>query len=152
MTRKIPLLFAFSLVFIFSLLMTVFGIGGILHNRALKTEISRLSHEQTMLSIQVDSLKRQRDEASSGDALKDAAFKYGYQSEGEQVYYFIDEEQDSNSYEDRIPRTFEPGGSLGFSGIPTIYLALASLVMAAMITLCYWWIQKKRRHTYELER
>jgi hypothetical protein len=24
--------------------------------------------------------------------------------------------------------------------------------MAAMITLCYWWIQKKRRHTYELER
>lgn len=132
--------------------MTVFGIGGILHNRALKTEISRLSHEQTMLSIQVDSLKRQRDEASSGDALKDAAFKYGYQSEGEQVYYFIDEEQDSNSYEDRIPRTFEPGGSLGFSGIPTIYLALASLVMAAMITLCYWWIQKKRRHTYELER
>jgi cell division protein FtsB len=152
MTRKIPLLFAFSLVFIFSLLMTVFGIGGILHNRALKTEISRLSHEQTMLSIQVDSLKRQRDEASSGDALKDAAFKYGYQSEGEQVYYFIDEEQDSSSYEDRILRTFEPGGSLGFSGIPTIYLALASLVMAAMITLCYWWIQKKRRHTYELER
>lgn len=132
--------------------MTVFGIGGILHNRALKTEISRLSHEQTMLSIQVDSLKRQRDEASSGDALKDAAFKYGYQSEGEQVYYFIDEEQDSSSYEDRILRTFEPGGSLGFSGIPTIYLALASLVMAAMITLCYWWIQKKRRHTYELER
>jgi len=152
MTRKIPLLFAFSLVFTFSLLMTVFGIGGILHNRALKTEISRLSYEQTVLSIQVDSLKRQRDEASSEDALKDAAFKYGYQSEGEQVYYFIDEEQNSNSYEDRILHTFESNESLGFSGIPTIYLALASLVMASMITLCYWWIQKRRRRTYELER
>nr|WP_319474821.1 septum formation initiator family protein [uncultured Sphaerochaeta sp.] len=152
MTRKIQLLFAFSLVFIFSLLMTVFGIGGILHNRALKAEISRLSYEQTMFSIQVDSLKRQRDEASSEDALKDAAFKYGYQSEGEQVYYFMDDEHNANTYEDSILRTFESGKSLGFSGIPTIYLALASLAMAAMITLCYWWMQKRRRHTYELER
>ncbi len=132
--------------------MTVLGTGGFLHNRALKAEISKLSYEQTMLSLQVDSLRRQRDEASSEDALKDAAFKYGYQSEGEQVYYFIDEDQNSSPYEDRILRTFESGESLGFSGIPTIYLALASLVMAAVITLCYWWMQNRRRRTYELER
>ncbi len=152
MTRKIPLLFAFSLVFIFSLLMAVFGNGGYLHNRALKAEIERFSYEQTVLSLQVDSLKRQREEATSEDALRDAAFKYGYQIEGEQVYYFSDEENGSLSHEDGKILTFESGGSLAFAGIPTIYLALASLVIASFITLCYAWMQKRRRQMYELDR
>ena len=152
MTRKIPILFTFSLVFIFSLLMAVFGIGGYLHNRALQAEISRLSYEQTVLSLQVDSLERQRDEATSEDALRDAAFKYGYQSEGEQVYYFSDEGDGSLSSEKGNIITFESAQSLAFSGIPTIYLALASLVMASLITICYAWMQKRRRRMYELDK
>ncbi len=133
--------------------MAVFGNGGFLHNRALKTEIERLSYEQTVLSLQVDSLERQREEATSEDALRDAAFKYGYQSEGEQVYYFVDEENGSISHENKKILTFESGGTLGFTGIPTIYLALASLVMATLITLCYaWMLKKRRRHMYELEK
>lgn len=102
----------------------------------------------------MDSLERQREEATSEDALRDAAFKYGYQSEGgEQVYYFVDEENGSISHENKKILTFESGGTLGgFTGIPTIYLALASLVMATLITLCYAWMLKRRRHMYELEK
>ncbi|MXI86234.1 FtsB family cell division protein [Sphaerochaeta halotolerans] len=149
MTRKIPLLFTFSLVFIFSLLMAVFGTGGYLHNRALQDEIARLSYEETILSLQVDSLERQRNEATSEDALRDAAFKYGYQSEGEQVYYFIDEEEGSLSHENRDMLIVESAQSPAFTGIPTIYLALASLCMASLITLCYTWMKKQRRRVYE---
>ncbi|MGE4454117.1 MAG: septum formation initiator family protein [Sphaerochaeta sp.] len=145
MTRKIPLVFAFSLVFTFSLLMAVFGSGGFLHNQALKAEIERLTYEQSILSMQVESLERQRDEATSVDALKDAAFKYGYQSEGEQVYYFSHEEEEYSVQEGQ-PRVLEDGKQkLAFVGIPTIWVALASLVISSLITLCY----AKMRSRYE---
>ncbi len=137
MTRKIPLVFAFSLVFTFSLLMAVFGSGGFLHNQALKTEIARLTYEQSILSLQVESLQNQRDEATSVDALKDAAFKYGYQSEGEQVYFFSDEGDEESSLKRQEKEPGMRDQKLSFVGIPTIWIALASLVISSVITLCY---------------
>ncbi|MGH0051857.1 MAG: FtsB family cell division protein [Sphaerochaetaceae bacterium] len=152
MTRRILLLFAFSLGFIFSVLIALFGQGGYLHNRALKAEIERLSYEQTVLSLQVDSLKRQREEASSVDALKDAAFKYGYQTEGEQVYFFSIEDAEAPENEVRENGSLSQDQERPFRGISVIWIALISLVIALLITVCYGWMQKRRRRdSHELD-
>ncbi len=146
MTRKIPIVFALSLGFTFSILLAVVGEGGYLHNRALRKEIARLTYEQSSLSLQVDSLKQQREEATKVDALKDAAFKYGYQSEGEQVYYFSMDDQDMSSDVPQVSVT--TNNQKIFSGIRTIYIACISLGIALIISVWYGWIGKRRGDRY----
>ena len=95
MTRKI--LIIFSITFILSLLIFIFifGKNGLFHTHELKKEINQLEYTQRILNVKVNSLKEQSSKLSEGEGVKDIAFKLGYQMEGEQVYYFNDNENKS---------------------------------------------------------
>ncbi|ADY13175.1 septum formation initiator family protein [Sphaerochaeta globosa] len=143
MTRKFPLIFTLSLGISFPLLLSVFGKGGFLHNQALRTEIERLRYSQQVLSLQVDSLQEQRELMGGRDALRDAAFKYGYQTEGEQVFYF------ENGGEDAaldIPITAPaPSGRLSFEGLSSLIVFFMALAFSSLLTVCYALLKRKRR-------
>ncbi len=142
MTRKFPLVFTLSLGISFFLLLGFFGRGGYLHNQELKKELEQKKYHTQVLSLQVESLSRQKTEATSQDALKDAAFKYGYQKEGEQVFYFSFDDQD-----DDIP-VQKPNIMVEtkyFSGIRPMYLFLIALAISTLIAVCFYRIEKKQR-------
>lgn len=88
MTRKILIIFALTGAISYLILLSWAGEGGYLHNQALKAEIERLRYADEMLALEVDSLTEQQRQMSGPDAIKDAAFKYGYLEEGEEVFYF----------------------------------------------------------------
>lgn len=143
MTRKLPLIFALSLVISFSLFLSVFGEGGFLHNQALRKEIEQLRYADQMLSLQVESLKTQRNLMGGRDALQDAAFKYGYQSEGEQVYYF-DLEGKSDALEAPIAAAKPVQGPF-FEGLSTLYVFFMALAFATVLTVSYALFECRRR-------
>lgn len=143
MTRKFPLIFALSLAISFPLLLSVFGEGGFLHNQALRKEIERLRYSQQVLSLQVDSLTMQRERMGERDAIQDAAFKYGYQREGEQVFYF---DLDDEALAMAAPVTAgEPYSRPSFKGLPTIFVFLMALALSTLLTICYALLERKRR-------
>lgn len=143
MTRKLLLAFVISLCLSFPLLQAVFGNGGFLHNKALRQEIERLQYAQEVLSLRVQSLERQREMMSSSDALKDAAFKYGYQTEGEAVFYFDPSLREAEVLRsvDTLPVATNPT----FKGIAVGWIFLMALAFSGLITLCYALIAHKRR-------
>lgn len=148
MTRKIPLIFALSLGISFPLLLSFAGKGGYLHNRSLSAEIDQLRYEQEVLTLQVQSLSDQKQQMGSSDALRDAAFKYGYQSDGEKVYYFVDAEED---HSDQIRTQARYGHSPQFEGLPTIMIFSVALAFSSLGTLCYALLEKRWRRRYELD-
>ncbi|NLZ76558.1 MAG: hypothetical protein GX911_01125 [Spirochaetales bacterium] len=127
--------------FTFLLLLAIFGRGGYLHNRALEAEIQRLSYHQNLLRIQVQALERQEARMDKEDALRDAAFKYGYQSEGEVVYYFPPEEREAP--EIPVDRPIE-GGREFYEGTPNSVLALWALLPAVLAMSLTYVIGKRR--------
>ncbi|HPK64110.1 MAG TPA: septum formation initiator family protein [Sphaerochaeta sp.] len=127
--------------FTFLLLLAVFGQGGYLHNRALEAEIQRLSYNQNLLQIQIQALERQEAQMGKEDALRDAAFKYGYQSEGEVVYYFPLEERESpDILEDRPIE----GRREYFEGVGRSVLALWALLPAFLAGMLAYVIGRRR--------
>ncbi len=135
MTSKFPLVFAVSLGISFPLLLSVFGVGGWLHNQALEDELEQLRYEQSVLSLTVQSLEEQRTLMGEPDALRDAAFKYGYQSEGEAVYFFEDNQESAPQASDSVL----PASSreLSFTGLPTFMVFLIALAFSTILTVCY---------------
>ncbi len=127
--------------FTFFLLLALFGQGGFLHNRALKAEIRRLSYNQDLLQIRIQALERQEAQMDKEDALRDAAFKYGYQSEGEVVYYFPPE--DRESLEIPVDQPIE-GRRTFFEGVGRTVLALWALLPALLATMLAYIIGKRR--------
>ena len=141
MTRKFPLLFTISLGFIFFLLLGLVGKGGYFHNQSLKAEIEERRYQTEVLALQVESLQKQRSEALSQDALKDAAFKYGYQREGEQVFYFqLDEEEDLIQMGNPPPLV----QTSQFTGIRVTYIFLIALVISTTITVCFMLLTRRK--------
>ncbi|MFA5446965.1 MAG: septum formation initiator family protein [Sphaerochaeta sp.] len=140
-TRKILLVFALTAAFMYLILLAWAGKGGYLHNKALKEEVERLRYQSEVLALEVDALEQQRQQMGSADAIKDAAFKYGYQVEGEQVFYFDDlppeERFDSTTRLDvRRP---------AFEGIPQLKILLISFVGAFITALAALLILRRRR-------
>ncbi|NLK13580.1 MAG: hypothetical protein GX313_02335 [Spirochaetales bacterium] len=127
--------------FTFLLLLAIFGQGGYLHNRALKAEIQRLSYNQNLLRIQIQALERQESQMDKEDALRDAAFKYGYQSEGEVVYYFPLEERE---YPDILKDRPIEGRCEFFEGVGRTTLALWALLPAFLATMLAYIIDRRR--------
>jgi cell division protein FtsB len=148
MTRKIPLIFALSLGISFPLLLAFAGKGGYLHNNSLRSEIEQLRYEEEVLTLQVQSLSDQKEQMGSSDALRDAAFKYGYQSDGEKVYYFVDAAQDGTEQ----GRTQERYGKAPqFEGLPTLVLFALALAFSSLATVCYAVLEKRWRRPYEFD-
>ncbi len=143
MTRKFPLIFAVSLVLSFPLLLSVFAEGGFLHNQALRKEIERLRYSQQVLSLQVDSLSRQRERMGERDAIQDAAFKYGYQREGERVFYFNLE--DEHAISGQSVAAVQGAARPAFTGLPTFWVFLMALAFSTLFTVCCVLLERKRR-------
>ena len=142
MTRKFPLLFALSLCFSFFLLLGIFGKGGYIHNQALKSELESRNYQLDVLQLQVESLGRQQQEAVQEDALKDAAFKYGYQREGEQVYYFLLEDAETPAQRETTQKLVQEEV---FEGLSSLAILLMALVISTMITVSFHLLIKRRR-------
>ena len=142
MTRKIGLLFTFSMILAYFILLGLLGEEGFLHAQSIKREMEALRQEKEVLLLQVDSLEQQKRLMSSQDALKDAAFRFGYLAEGEQVFYFSDEADDMGVKENTD--NFSTTKNRTFSGFSKPWVALIALVFSTIFTVV-WYIKVLRR-------
>lgn len=140
--RKLGLIFTFSIIVVYFTLLGLLGEEGLLHARSMRRDLEHLHQRQEILVLQVDSLEQQNKLMSSQDALKDAAFRFGYQMEGEQVFYFTDEEDgDYGHQEANTPSISE---SQIFSGFSKPWIALMALAFSVVFTIG-WAIVSQRR-------
>jgi len=140
--RKLPVIFIFTSIIAYFILLGLFGEEGYLHAHSMRQELEALRQRQEVLVLQVDSLEQQKKHMSSQDALKDAAFRFGYQEEGEQVFYFADEgEGDHTRLEQDL--TVKPKGQ-PFSGFSKPWIAFMALAFSLLFTLV-WFIGVQRR-------
>ncbi|MDT4761432.1 hypothetical protein [Sphaerochaeta sp. PS] len=125
------------------LILGLFGQEGFFHARSLKLELERLRYQQEILHLQVASLEQQKTQMSSSDALKDAAFRFGYQGEGEQVFYFADDGglQPAQTSQ-QIPDTTT--GNTRYTGLAKSSIALMALAFSVVFTVVWAFIQKRR--------
>ncbi|AEV28310.1 septum formation initiator [Sphaerochaeta pleomorpha str. Grapes] len=143
MTRKIAIIFTLSLGISFFILLGILGKQGFFRNLSLKQELEAIRYKNEVINLQVESLKRQESELQSGEGLKDAAFKLGYQSEGEQVYYFSDEgagqtEGKASPYRsEQKQRTF-----LGFS---VFWIFIIALAFSLLFTVFFVFAANRRK-------
>lgn len=142
MTRRILIVFALSLVITYPLVLGVFGPSGALHNRALTQEVANLTYQNEVLALQTQSLKEQKQSMAGSDALMDAAFRYGYQSEGEQVYYF--DQNEESSIQNKAPQKVAESKKPSFGGMGTGSLVGITLVISLVITILYAIIHTKK--------
>ena len=145
MTRKLGLIFTFTLILAYFILLGLLGEEGFLHARSITQELEILQHEKEVLLLQVDSLEQQKRLMSSQDALKDAAFRYGYQGEGEQVFYFADEGQEDTVQQGQDVLSNPAKGT--FTGFSKLWIALMALVFSTIFTVV-WGIGAQRRDRY----
>ena len=143
--RKVALIFTLSMILTYFLLLGVFGEEGLLHARSMRRELQILRQRQDVLLLQVDSLEQQEQLMSSQDALKDAAFRFGYQVEGEQVYYFADEEE--SDHVRQAEDSFSQTKTQPYPGFSKPWVALMALAFSSLFTLL-WCIGAKRRERF----
>ncbi|WP_320130854.1 septum formation initiator family protein [uncultured Sphaerochaeta sp.] len=145
MTRKIALLFILSTGISFFLLLGIFGKQGFLCNLSVKQELKDLRYEKEVLSLQVDSLEKQKVELKSGEGLKDAAFKLGYQTQGEQVFYFSDKNDDiSTAKTDKLSEKKE---KWDFKGLSAIWILIIALAFSLVLTVSFAFVVNRRKET-----
>jgi len=142
MTSKLGRIFSFSSIIAYFILIGLLGEEGYLHARSMRLELEALRQRQEVLLLQVDSLEQQKDLMSSQDALKDAAFRFGYLGEGEQVFYFTDEEEGDHAQQ--AQDSFSTAKRQPFSGLPKPWIALIALAISSLFTLV-WHLGAKRR-------
>lgn len=145
MTRKLVQTFTFSIVITYFILLGLLGEEGYLHARSINRELDVLRKKQEALILQVDSLEQQKNLMSSQDALKDAAFRFGYQVEGEQVFYFTDvDEKDHPKAKSDVVETKQRKPFPGFS---KHWIALMALAFSSLFTVVWGiGVQRRDRH------
>lgn len=148
MTRKYTLLFLFTTVFLFTISSGIFGKQGYLRNSGLKKQLEQQLHEEELLRLQVHSLERRKESVNSVDELRDAALRLGYNQDGNQVFYFS-EDQTSGPSENVTPRSngetiqvYEGMSSLVLGGIS---VAGATFIVLLAILMHHLRIRKFRR-------
>ena len=136
MTRKSLIIFALSSIILYPILLGIFGQTGYLHNKQLEKEINDLNYEKEVLFLQVQSLEEQKEQMASADAMKDAAFKFGYQSNGEQVYYFIDDYEGESQNEHTVTQE-KSADKNRFEGLSQVWILLMTLAFSLLLTVSY---------------
>ncbi|HKM08218.1 MAG TPA: septum formation initiator family protein [Sphaerochaeta sp.] len=142
--KKLGQIFTISTIIAYFLLLGLLGEEGFFHARSVRGELELLRQRQESLLLQIDSLEQQNKLMSSQDALKDAAFRFGYQVEGEQVYYFTDEGETDH---------VQQGGDSAlhskrkvFSGFAKPWILLMALAFSSIFTVLWaLGIQKRER-------
>ncbi len=101
--------------------------------RAMQKRANELSYRKAELQAQVDALEEQSRQLSQGEGLKDAAYRLGYRTEGEQVYVFKGEEHAAKS------TTAEPDvpEEITYFHLPLWALSLMALFISCCIVLLY---------------
>ncbi len=136
----------FFLIFInlllFLLFTGIFGEQGLLHNRSLQRRLAAIQYEQELLSLEVQSLQRKKEDASSLDELRDAALRLGYNQDGNEVYYFA---TDMQSLPNEQPVAQQQEQTPVYAGIPTAVLLLISSGCSLVIVGLWLIILKLRR-------
>ncbi|MFA6775655.1 MAG: septum formation initiator family protein [Sphaerochaetaceae bacterium] len=135
MTRKSLALFVISFFVSLTLLSLFIGEQGFFYTRAMKKHVDELEYKKAALQAQVDSLEEQSKRLSEGEGLKDAAFKLGYQSEGEQVFYFADDSPSRAVQPEAEERA--PSSDFSYFYLPLWALALLALFISFGIVLLY---------------
>jgi hypothetical protein len=108
----------------------------------LKQELEGVRYKKEVLSLQVDSLRSQQSELQSGEGLRDAALKLGYQSEGEQVYYFSDEIP--NSVNTARSVSSESPKKKSFTGFSVLWVFLSALAFSFILAVSYYIVANRR--------
>jgi cell division protein FtsB len=135
MTRKKVLIFLFTYAISFFFLLFLVGEHGVTYMVALKREVGHLAYQKEELSSKVDSLRKEEQQLEQGSGVKDAAFKLGYQREGEQVYYF--EEKDGEDSKPVVPSAVKPQEKLSYFHLPLWANALSALGMSVLFMVWY---------------
>lgn len=143
MTRKLPAVFALSLVISFFLLLGVLGKQGLLCNMSLKHELEAVRYRKTAIGLQVDSLQAQEREIRSGEGLRDAAFKIGYLDEGDRVYYFGDDRSADPPDGPVVPNT-EKSSPARFEGFSATLIFLMALAFSVAFTVFFMVVVHRR--------
>ena len=133
MTSKLGHIFIFTSIITYFILLGLLGEEGYIHARAVRMELEALRQRQEVLNLQVDSLEKQKELMSSQDALKDAAFRFGYQGEGEQVFYFTDEGPKEHALQAKASLSTTPRKP--FEGFSKLWIALIALAFSFLFTL-----------------
>ncbi|MDY0288017.1 MAG: septum formation initiator family protein [Sphaerochaeta sp.] len=144
MTRKLHVIFVLSIIVAYFILLGLFGEEGYLHARSVRSELELLSRREEALRLQVDSLEQQKRQMTTQDALKDAAFRFGYQQQGEQVFYFasdgvaepLQQGQSSVAHQEKQP----------FPGFAKRWIALMALAFSSVLTLVWGILANRRSH------
>ena len=140
MTRKILIIFALTGAISYLILLSWAGEGGYLHNQALKAESERLKYAEDVLALEVESLSARQRQGLTSDAIKDAAFKYGYLEEGEEVFYF-----DLPPEEVPVPRPRYTAKRPSFEGLARWKIAAIAASIAALVSAVAVAVTKRRR-------
>lgn len=135
MTRKniAITIISFSIIALFLNLLV--GPRGVTYLCTIKKEVKSLEREKAELQSKVESLSIEKENLSQGEGVNDAAFKLGYQKEGEQVYYFPNQEQEKQSDDAILDSSVEEGGKGNYFQLPQWLIMVISLVISLVIML-----------------
>ncbi|HKL57255.1 MAG TPA: septum formation initiator family protein [Sphaerochaeta sp.] len=140
--RKLQVIFTLGSILAYFILLGLFGEDGYLHARSVRSELELLTQREEALLLQVDSLKLQMEQMTTQDALKDAAFRFGYQEQGEQVFYFASDGEAEPPQQEQS--SIVKPEKQAFPGFAKRWIALMALAFSSVLTLV-WGIVAKRR-------
>jgi len=142
MTRKKWMASAFIFLITLLLLEICIGTHGLTYIYAMRQEVRELAYEQQK-QVQVDALLSRSQSMAAGEGVQDAAFKLGYQREGEQVYFF-----DQPGLQEPVPVVAAKARVSHYVHLPLWANALIALAVA-LLSVVLFVAEERRRVSYE---
>ena len=143
MTRKKWVASAFIFLVTLLLLEICIGTHGLTYILSLRKQVADLAYVAQQKQVQVDSLLSQSRILADGEGVQDAAFKLGYQREGEQVFFF---EQPGRSEQAVTPS--ETSKDYHYFHLPFWANACISLAVSLLGVILFV-AEERRRVSYE---
>lgn len=143
MTRKCITLFFIITVCSYLLLNGIFGEQGIISSKEMKDELEKSKEQVAQLELRIQDLEKEKESALTTDGLKDSALKLGYQTPGDQVYYFSNETKEATNIQQDTPNSSVNKSENLLKRFKTIDLIILSVVFALIISIIYFFILKR---------
>lgn len=153
MTRKYIFLFITALIISFSLLYGIFGIKGVVVNRALERQLTVGKELLKVQETQVEALERLYEGVWERESLLEKSKRSGYAQKGEVVYYFFDSQGEAiiERFERGEEVVASPPPKSHFKGLSTPLLALISFGLVSVVTLLIRVISSRRKRWTKLD-
>ncbi len=131
--RKYLFVFLFLSLCIFLLVSGIFGEGGYLYNRSLRSILQNLQYRSDKLQSDIQVLQQKSDELSTEDGLRNTALNLGYYIEGDSVYVFSSSGLQTDTYE-YVTMEEETQPFRAFSkGMCILISVSASMIITALV-------------------